>query len=224
MKPQSVIGLFLLFAAFISMHGQVKPKAELVDEIGAEKCSTIRFKTLNFLEALRDNPLLTGYAVIYPEKADLRRALFFEDDITHRLLYLKFPAKRVFVVRGEPRDTTTMQFWKVLNGAQKPDFHESTRSFKLPKQTKPLLYMGFGEEVDECFLENFETNFGKFLIANSTLDGRLEVHRPTIREFRTTSRDILRKLHNIPRRRLKFMYFKDDTWSVDAWLVPKRKI
>lgn len=217
--------LIILLVSFQISFGQEKPEPILVDEFGNIPCDEFLGRTDNFLAVLQKNPDSQGYAVISGTSYDLRRKVGFELMMKGAMTFRNFDSSRISFVRSADTDKLIIQFWSVLQGAEKPDFNESEWSFVFPPQTKPFLFFD-NAFFEICPSSPFETIYAEYLNANLQARGHVVIYTKSLKEYKKLKKDTLKLLKDIPISRLRFFHVKkehsDNYANIEYWLVPRK--
>lgn len=224
--PKIFLRLLILLISLQFGFGQEKPEAVLESEFGKIPCGQFLSRTDSFFYGLMYDPKSTGYAVIYSDRKDPGNGIWYEKLIISLIYRRKFDKSRLIIIRGEKRETVSIEFWKVPLGAETPKFIEADWSESLPDPTKPFV---FGSIDDDNVCPTFiPETYADFIKANPDVLGQLVIFDSSKIQRKARAAEWLKiftKDFKIPRKRFKVFFVKanKNLPHVEFWIVPKKK-
>ncbi|CAN5690019.1 hypothetical protein BH20ACI4_BH20ACI4_30100 [soil metagenome] len=220
-----IISFFCLFGTKTSI-AQRTSEPFLIDEFGVLKCDELRSRIDSLLKDLIDAQNSKAYIIIY---GDRKRPLssFIQKDLLEAYIDIRrFDKDRIIFLKGNDKETTTVQFWKILGGTDVPDFKAKEWDYKLPQITKPFIIYK-STWVSEVCPNIFNLQFySKILLGNPNSKGHIVIFGNSYNDFYQTKKEILEELINkneVPREQLKCFYIKSKKSNVEFWFVPESK-
>jgi hypothetical protein len=221
-SPKILLILICLFVVSQISFGQAKPQAVLFDEMGNPNCEDLAARTNGFLTQLNNEPNSQGYAVFYGDNKYLRRKLGLELWLNGEIKSMRFNSSRIIKIRSAETGGIRIQFWIVPAGVEKPSFNETRWNFVFPQKTKPFIFHDdYSDQI--CFYISFEKVFAEYLNANPEARGHIVIHEESLKKYEKRKKETQNLLSEIPKRRLKYFYVKNDSSNVEFWLVPKKQ-
>lgn len=222
--------LFLiLFASVQICSAQEKPQAVLFYKFGHVVEESFYAFIDTFLSEIQGDKNYQGYVVIHPTKNSVKRNFIrerrYETIIESKISLQKFDKNRIFIVRGDERDETEIELWKVPHGAEKPFSVEEKWAEILPDLSKAFVFANV--YIDEIFPNFIPEFYADHIKNNGNLRGHIVIFNKSKTEaLREANRwlKILTVDYKVPRNRFKVFIGKNNN-SVDAefWLVPQKK-
>lgn len=212
-----LLTLFLLILALQISFGQENSKPILIDELDKVYPEIIGVTVANVKNEVTNNPKTIIYAVIHPSKNELKQAWIAEGFLNGAAKNNRIEANKFVIFRGEPQETFSVKFWRVLENTEKPEI-ESNWDFTLPKDAKPIVVFDWGFTSTNSF-SGYERIFTDFLTANPKAIGQIQLGGETFKEFKEERAKLISKLSNISVKQLRFI------WGPYEWKIipPKRK-
>jgi hypothetical protein len=205
------------------------PQAYLFDRFGFVPYGERLARIDNFVSYLSRNPNSIGYIVIYPEKSSVKenfgREKRIKENIINRFYQLNgIDEKRFLIVRGAEKTELEIELWEVPRGAEKP-FSILEIWLEEPQDLSKAFIFG-SEEDDYAYPDFAPRRFAKLLNENPNLRAHIVIFNKSGKEAREEMRRWLKMLtedYNLPRRRLKFFFAKNNgNPDVEFWIVPKK--
>lgn len=215
---------FLLILAFQVCFGQEKAKAELVSDDTVYNCCDLQNRFYNFAEDIYKSEKTVGYIVIYNERNNLQKSLYYES-VLLAILSRFNDNKKIFLIRGKTENIIRFEFWKVPQNAEFK-ISEAEWDFTMSKLQKSLNLSEFYAEA-LCGQKGIEKHFSERLSANPQLRGHLIINAKSKKNFRQKESTLIAELTNnykIAKNQLKTFFVKNTEYDfVEFWLVPKRR-
>lgn len=216
------LNFLILFSAFQICFSQNADKIQPFDETEETNCCNFSGKMSNILEAIRSDSSKTAYIVIYGDKNNLRKNLYYEFLVKGNIKLRRLDENRIKFIRGKESEKFLVQFWLVPKDTA-IEFDESTSwNFSFPIEK----LFNFAEEFSDaigCGVAGFEDAFLQILKANPNLRGNLVIEAKSRKKFYEKKKELAAFLSPIDRSRLKFFYVNSEYDYVEYWLVPKKK-
>jgi len=224
MKSQKVfLVLIVLLAYFQICIGQEESKAVLIDTFSRGSNDDLLARIYNFFPFIDKNS--KGYIIIHGTKISPLSKYLYERKIKGCFQWVKYPVKNFDFVLAEDKDEFRVEFWKVPNGSDKPQFVEIIRDYKLSEMTEPYLIYQYSWFDEYCPLYFNLEFYSKFLKANtSNLIGKIVIREKTLTQYRRVRQKYLKELtesNGISQKQLRFVRAKYEHESdSEFWLVP----
>lgn len=219
---KSFLASLILILAFQLCFGQEKLKAELLDETGSIDCCYPNFQM--FLSELEKSNS-QGYIIIYGNKNNKLGNYRYEQSIKSWYGFRGNP--KIHILHGKSEESIRIQFWKVPDRAEKPNFQEEPWDYSLFNIKRPFLLYDGNSDDGVCMFIFEESYISKILLASPDLNLNLVIFADSQKNFRQTKAKLLRKFvtnFSVPKNRLRTFFSKEKSMQeVEYWLVPKKK-
>ncbi len=164
----------LLLAAFQFCFSQEKPKTELIWKFGKVINDELLALYDNFYSSVY-NSNSKGYIIVYGTKDDPLTKYIVERRIKGCFRWGERSDKNFVFVLSKEREEFEVEFWKVPNGADKLQYTETPRDYKLVGLTEPRMIYKLNIADEYCPLYFDIEFYSKFLelvckVSSQTLD------------------------------------------------------
>lgn len=227
MKFHRLFFAFLIsLAAFQFCFSQDKPKAVLIWKFGKVINDELLAVYDNFYSTVYDTNS-KGYVIVYGTEDDPLTKYTFESHIKGCFRWTKRSDENFVFVLGENRKEFEVEFWKVPNGADKPQYTETPRDYKLVGLTEPRMFYKLNIADEYCPLYFDMEFYSKFLNANSNLVGKITIYEKTLKSYQREKQKYLRELtatNKVSARQIIFVrgkYYGEP--DAEFWLVRQKK-
>lgn len=221
--------LTILFASFQICSAQEKPKAILSDKFGRVVEEQFYAFIDSFMQDLERDKIYQGYVVIHPTKDSIKRDFSrerrYETIIKNKISLQGFDKNRITIVRGDEKDETEIELWKIPSGAEKP-FSIEEKWVDIPDDLSKAFVFG-SVYIDEVFPNFIPEFYSDHIKNNANLRGHIVIFNKSKSDSISEANKWLKIFtedYKVPRNRLKVFFGKNNA-SVDTefWLVPQKK-
>lgn len=224
---QLFLTFLLLFAAFQFCLSQEKPKAVLDDKFGAIINDDLLARIDGFFQNITADKNSKGYIIVHGTKNNSLLKYTFERHIKGCFRWANFPENNFTFVLAEDRDKFEVELWKVPNGAEKPQFIETPRDYKILELTKPRYVYKLNIDDSYCPLFFNMEFYSNLLKANPNLIGKIIIYEKALKNYQKEklkySRELV-KTYRISPQQMIFVrgkYYGEP--DAEFLLVPKKK-
>jgi hypothetical protein len=233
MKLQNtfITSLLILFSLQFSF-GQENNKAELIDNIVGGTYNDALLASVDMFYSILTRHKASGYIIIYGTRKDPVKKYIYERKIQGCFLNGKRYGKSfelgkdVVLSFGEDRSELEIEFWKVPDNSEKPQYAEMPKDYRLPGLNKRQLIWMWNPNEDYCLLFFDSEFFSRFLKPNPHLTGEIIISEKNFELYQKVKQKYLKELtmtHKVAPRQIKFFRGKYSGDSgIEFWLVPKQ--
>ncbi len=218
--------LICLFAILQTSFGQEKPQAILIDKFGKIINDDLLARFDSFYFSIYDTNS-KGYVIVHGTKDDPLTKYTFERHIKGCFRMGKRSDENFIFALAEDRDKFEVEIWKVPNGAEKPQFIDMPRDYKLDELTKPRIVHKLNIADEYCPLFFDMEFYSKFLKANPNIIGKIIIYEKSLKNYQRERLKYLRdltKTNGVALQQISFVrgkYYGET--DAEFWLVPQSK-